>query len=56
MEDGGHIFLIAGSKKIHLNRNSLETKGEIDWVCISVKEQVAAISRRHKSAGRIAQK
>ena len=56
MEDGGHIFLIAGSKKIHLNRNSLMSNEETDWVYISVKEQIAAISRRHKSAGRIAQK
>ena len=51
-----HIFLIAGSKKIHLNRNSLMSNEETDWVYISVKEQIAAISRRHKSAGRIAQK
>ena len=51
----GNMFLIAGSTKIHLNRNSLETQDEANWVYTSVEEQIAAISRRHKSAAAMAE-
>ena len=44
------MFLVAGPTKIYLNRNSLQTKDEIDWVYDSLEEQIAAISRRHKAA------
>ena len=44
------MFLVAGPTKIYFNRNSLQTKDEIDWVYDSLEEQIAAISRRHKAA------
>ena len=47
-----NMFLIAGPTKIHFNRNSLETKDEIDWVCTSSPRPLSLQAKR-RTFGRL---